>query len=93
VFKKRCPFHPRNGYLKVWWQFYSTKSGQQIIVYLNEGSLLVLVYVHNIFPPYCLHLPLVVVMPCTLIHLSIFVNSAYKIEPLAFQIYKLDELS
>jgi hypothetical protein len=56
-----------------------------------EGNLLVSIYVHSIFPPSPLCLALPLIMPCTLVHLSILkINSAYKVWPLAFQIYKLD---
>jgi hypothetical protein len=50
-----------------------------------KGNLLVLVYVYSIFPPFPLHLALPLVMPCTLVHLSILkINNTYKIVAFSF---------
>ncbi len=58
-----------------------------------EGNLLVSIYIHNILPPFHLHLTLSLIMPCTLVHPFIFFGNVYKTWPLVFQIYKLDGLS
>ncbi len=55
-----------------------------------EGNLLILVYVHNIFLAFCLHLALPLVMPCTLVHSFALFGNTYKTQPPTFQIYKLD---
>jgi hypothetical protein len=43
-----------------------------------EGNLLVLAYVHSIFPPSRLHLALSFIMACTLVHLFVLFSNAYK---------------
>jgi hypothetical protein len=58
-----------------------------------EGNLLVLVYVHNIFIAFRLHLVLSLVMPCTFVHLFVLFGNTYKTQPPTFQIYKLDGIS
>jgi hypothetical protein len=57
-----------------------------------EGSLLVLVYIHSILPPSYLCFAISLVISCTLIHLFVFLDTAYKLWPLTPQIYKLDGL-
>jgi hypothetical protein len=43
-----------------------------------EGNLLVSIYIHNILPPFHLHLTLSFIMPCTLVHPFIFFGNVYK---------------
>jgi hypothetical protein len=43
-----------------------------------EGNLLVLVYIHGIFPPTCFYLVLSLIMPCTLVHPFVFFDNASK---------------
>ncbi len=43
-----------------------------------KGSLLVLVYVYIILPDFHPRLILSLVMPCTLVHLFVLLNNAYK---------------
>ncbi len=60
----------------------------------NVGdNLLIYVYVHNILPPFHLHLALSFVVPCPLVHMFVFFNNTYNTQPLVFQIWKLDGLS
>ncbi len=55
-----------------------------------EGSLLVLIYIHNILPPSCFHLALSRVMPCTLAHPFVLSDNDCRMQPPTFQTCKLN---
>jgi hypothetical protein len=93
VFKQGVPFHPHYGYPEVGVAIlFEKKCLANCHLLYAKGDLLVLVYVHSILPPSRFHLAMSLIMPCTLIHPFILFSNAYRMQPLAFQIYKLNEL-
>ncbi len=52
-------------------------------------QLLISMYIHNILPPSSLCLGLSLIMPCILVHMSVFFGNVYKMQPSALHICKL----